>query len=91
MLGFIVRLVGYAALLGVSLRAAQTLWENSGLNEVAMLQPFHHDGIVVLVVAPLVLALIGVGPLRFLAAFCAFSLAGAALTAPFACARAAGL
>ena len=91
MRGFIVRLVGYAVLLGVSSRVAQTLWDDNGLNEVAMLQPFHHDGIVVLVVAPVVLALIGIGRLRALAVFVAFCLAGAAVTAPFVCARAVGV
>jgi hypothetical protein len=44
-----------------------------------------------MLIAPLVLALLGVGRLRPVAIFIAFFLAGAALTAPAVCARAAGL
>jgi hypothetical protein len=90
MLGFIVRLVGYALLLGVSSRIAQTLWSNDGLDAVAVLQPLHDAGVLALVIAPLALALIGIGRARPLAVFVAFALAGAAVAAPFACARVAG-
>jgi hypothetical protein len=48
------------------------------------LQPFHDAGITTLVIAPIVLALLGVGPLRALAVGVAAFLAAAALTAPFA-------
>jgi len=87
---FIIRLVGYAVLLGVASRIAQTLWSNFGLDGIAALQPFHDAGVVALLVAPVVLALIGVGPLRSFAVFAGFYLAGAALTAPWVCARVAG-
>jgi hypothetical protein len=91
MIAFVMRLVGYALLLGVTSRVAQTLWSNAGLDEIAGLQPFHDAGVTALLVAPLVLALLGIGPLRSFALFVACFLAGAALTAPFVCARVAGV
>ncbi len=91
MQGFLVRLIAYAAFLGIVERIAVTLWSRAGLDGVTVLHPLHHDGIAVLLAAPVALALIGFGPLRALAVFVAFFLAGAALTAPFVCARAAGL
>jgi hypothetical protein len=90
MLGFIVRLIGYALLLGMAERIASTLWTRYGLDGFAALQPLHDNGIAVLLIAPLVLALIGVGSARLVALFVAFCLAGAALTAPFVLARVAG-
>jgi hypothetical protein len=90
MAGFVVRLVGYALLLGVSYRIAETLWSNDGLDAVAALQPVHDMGALVLVIAPVVLALIGIGRLRALALFAGCALAGAAITAPFVFARVAG-
>ncbi|MEA2689162.1 MAG: hypothetical protein QOD51_1769 [Candidatus Eremiobacteraeota bacterium] len=92
MVGFIIRLVGYALLLGIASRIAQTLWSNDGLDAVRALTSFHDKGVTGLLAAPLVLALIGTVPaLRAVAVFLAFFLAGAALTAPFVCARVAGL
>jgi hypothetical protein len=92
MVGFIVRLIGYALLLGVASRVAQTLWSNDGLDAVGALESFHDKAVTALLIAPLVLALIGAVPaLRALAVFLAFFLAGAALTAPFVCARLAGV
>ena len=90
MLGFVVRLVGYALLLGVSSRVAQTLWSNDGLDGIAALQPLHDAGVIALAAAPIVLALIGIGRLRPFAVFAGFALAGAAVTAPFVFARVAG-
>jgi hypothetical protein len=90
MRGFIVRLVGYALLLGVSYRVAQTWWANDGLDGLTALQPVHDTGVLVLVIAPVVLALVGIGRLRPVALFAGFALAGAALTAPFVLARVAG-
>jgi len=90
MVAFIVRLVGYALLLGVTSRIAQTMWSNDGLDVIGALRHFHDVGVTVLLVAPLVLALLGIGRLRELAVFIAFFLAGAALTAPFVCARVVG-
>ncbi len=92
MAGFIVRLVGYALLLGLASRAAQNMWTQYGLEGVAELGPFYHAGTFALLVAPVVLALAGsVRPLRSLAVFAGFFLAGAALTAPFVCARVSGV
>jgi hypothetical protein len=81
---FVIRLVLYALLLGLTSRLAQALWSNHGLDGVTDLQPFHDGGITALMFAPLVLALIGAGRMRWVALFLACCLAGAALTAPFA-------
>jgi hypothetical protein len=91
MLGFIVRLAGYGVLLGVTASVALVWWSQNGLDGIAALQRLHDDGIAVLLIAPIVLALIGFGPLRAFAVFAGFFLAGAALTAPFVCARVAGV
>ena len=90
MISFIIRLVGFALLLGVSSRVAQTLWSQNGLDAVVALQPFYDAGVAALLIAPLILALLGFGRLYALAVFVAAALAGAALTAPFVCARVAG-
>ena len=89
--GFIVRLVGYALVLGVVARIAAGLWVQQGLDGSVVLQPLHDFGVEVLLGAPLVLALVGFGRLRGAALFIAAFLIGAALTAPFACARFAGI
>jgi hypothetical protein len=91
MLGFLIRLIGYALLLGLSARIAAAIWTRDGLDGVAGLQPFHDGGMIVLYAAVLVLALVGFGRLRAPALFVGFFLAGAALTAPFAIARVAGV
>jgi hypothetical protein len=91
MVNFIIRLVSYALLLGVTSRVAQSLWSGYGLEEVRRLQHFHDVGAMALLVAPAVLALLGVGLLRQVAVFVAFYLVGSALTAPLVCARIAGL
>ncbi len=91
MLGFVIRLIGYGLLLGLSARIAQALWSQNGLDGIAALQTLHDNGLIALYVAPLVLALIGFGPLRPLAMFAGFFLAAAALTAPFAISRVAGV
>jgi hypothetical protein len=88
--GFVIRLVAYALVLGVSARIAQSLWINDNLDTVNDLQAFHDIGISVMVIAPLVCALLGVGVLRRVMIFVAAFLVGVALTAPFACARFAG-
>jgi len=90
-LNFIVRLVGYAVLLGVASRIAQTLWSQNGLDGIAALQHVHDVGVVVLLGAPVVLALLGVGALRGLCVFAGCALAAAAITAPFVIARVAGV
>ncbi|BDE08207.1 hypothetical protein WPS_34830 [Vulcanimicrobium alpinum] len=87
MLNFLVRLVLYALLLGLSARVAQTLWTSNGLDTVAALQPLHDTGFLTLAIAPLVLALLGVGVLRSLCVFAACFLAAAAITAPIVLAR----
>jgi hypothetical protein len=85
--GFIVRLAGYAILLGIAARLAQWLWEKRGLDGVAVLQAPHETAVAVIALAPIVLALLGVGLLRRVALFVAWFLVGAVLTAPFAFAR----
>lgn len=87
MAGFIIRLAGYALLLEAVLRIAQAVWVRDGLDGIAGLQTAHDIGLYTLYFAPIVLALVGVGPLRRPAIFIAFFLAAAALTAPFAIAR----
>jgi hypothetical protein len=92
MVGFILRLLGYALLLQVASRVAQSMWLQDGLESVRRLQHFHDLGMTGLLVAPLALALVGsIVPLRSLAVFAGFFLAGAALTAPFVCVRVAGI
>ncbi len=85
--GFLIRLVGYALVLGVVSRVAEYLWVHGGLDGSIALQPFHDAGITTLVIAPIALAALGFGPLRRATIFVAAFLAGAALTAPFACER----
>ncbi len=85
--GFIVRLAVYAILLGIAARLAQFWWDQRGLGDVAVLQSLHDTAVAVLALAPIALALVGIGPLRPLAVFVAWFLVGAALTAPFALAR----
>jgi hypothetical protein len=89
--GFLIRLVAYALVLGVVARIAATLWVQFGLDGSIELQPFHDIGVEVLLIAPLPLALFGIGALRGAALFIAAFLAGVALTAPFAIARFTGL
>ena len=91
MANFIIRLVWYALLFGVTAYLFQTWWSGDGLDAVGALRSFHDKTILGLRVAPLVLALIGTGRLRSVAAFLAFLLAGAALTAPFVCTRISGV
>ena len=91
MANFIIRLVCYALLFGVTAYLFQTWWSGDGLDAVGALRSFHDKTILALRVAPLVFALFGTGRLRSLALFTAFLLAGAALTAPFVCARVAGV
>jgi hypothetical protein len=88
--GFLIRLVAYAVALGIVSRIAEYLWVQRGLDGSIALQPLHDAGITTLVIAPIVLAVIGFGPLRPVAIFIATFLIGAALTAPFALARFAG-
>ena len=89
--GFLVRLVAYAVVLLGALGIAEQQWERLGLWSYPVLQPFHDAGLLVLVVAPIVLAVAGFAALRVPAVFVAAFLVGAALTAPFAVARFAGI
>ncbi len=89
--GFVVRLVAYAVVLGIVARIAASAWVGYGLDGSIDLQPFHDGGLLTLTIAPLVLALLGFGALRVPAIFAGAFLAGAALTAPFACAHFSGL
>ncbi len=88
---FVIRLVGYALVFGIVSRLAQMWWTGHGLDGIAALQPFHDAGMTTLLVAPVILALVGAGAMRPLAVFVAGVLAGAALTAPFVIAIAAGI
>jgi hypothetical protein len=90
MLQFFFRLIGYALLLGIASRIAQTLWTANGLDQFASVQSLHDDGLIVVAIAPLVLALAGFGALRDLCVFVGCALAAAAITAPFVIARVAG-
>ena len=90
MIGFVIRLVGWVLLLGCTARIADAVWANDGLSGIVGLQSFHDGGMIALIAAPIILALAGFGPLRGLAMFVGFFLAGAALTAPFAIARVVG-
>jgi hypothetical protein len=87
---FVVRLAGYAIALGLVARLGEWLWDRRGLDRVFQLQSGHDAALTVLALAPIGLALLGVGVLRPLAVFVASFLIGAALTAPFAFARLAG-
>jgi hypothetical protein len=91
MANFIIRLVGYAVLFGVTAYLFQMWWSGDGLDAVGALRSFHDKTILGLRVAPLAFALLGIGRLRSVAVFIAFVLAGAALTAPFVCARVSGV
>ena len=86
-LAFVIRLVGYALLLGISSRIAQNAWSDLGLDALASAQPLHDAGVLTLLIAPVPLALAGIGALRGACVFVAFVLAGAVLTAPYAIAR----
>jgi hypothetical protein len=91
MAGFILRLLGFALLFGVTAYLFQMWWSSNGLDAVGALRSFHDKAVLGLRVAPLVLALIGIGRLRSAAIFLGFALAGAAVTAPFVCARVSGV
>jgi hypothetical protein len=87
LIGYIMRLVGYALVVGIPARLAQWLWERKNVDTVDQLQGPHATAILVLEIAPFVLALFGFGRLRNLAVFIALVIDGALLTAPFAFAR----
>ena len=91
MIGFVIRLIGWALLLGCTARLSDAIWTNDGLTGIAGLQSFHDSGMIALLGAPVILALAGAGPLRAPVTFVGFFLAGAGLTAPFAIARVAGI
>jgi hypothetical protein len=89
--GFIVRLVGYALVFGITARVAEAMWVQQGLDNAIDLQGLHDLGIRALIIAPFVSALLGVRRYRPVIVFLAAFLVGAALTAPFACARFSGI
>jgi len=86
-IGYIMRLVGYALIVGIPARIADWLWQQKNIDTVEQLQGPHAATILVLEIAPFVLALFGFGRLRNLAVFIALVVDGALLTAPFAFAR----
>jgi hypothetical protein len=87
LIGFVVRLVGYALLIGIPVRFAEYLWERAGLDQVSALRAPHDLAITIATYAPVVLALFGFGALRRPAIFVAGYIVGVALTASFAFAR----
>jgi hypothetical protein len=84
---YIVRLVGYALLIGIPVRIAEYFWQRATLDQVDLLSLPHSIAAATATIAPFVLAVFGFGALRNAAIFVATALAGAALTAPFALAR----
>lgn len=84
---FVVRLVGYALLIGIPVRIAEYFWVRASLDGVDVLRPAHDLAATTATLAPFVLAVFGFGALRNAAVFIAMFIAGAALTAPFALAR----
>jgi hypothetical protein len=86
-IAFVVRLVGYALLIGIPVRIAEYFWERAALDQVDVLRPLHDAGALTVTIVPFVLALFGFGALRNAAIFVAMYIAAAALTAPFALAR----
>jgi hypothetical protein len=87
LIGYIMRLVGYALVVGIPARLAEWIWQQKNIDTVDQLQGPHSTAVVVLEIAPFVLALFGFGRLRNLAVFIALVIDGALLTAPFALAR----
>ncbi len=86
-IAFVVRLVGYALLIGIPVRIAEYFWVRASLDGVDALRPPHDAAATIATLAPFVLAIFGYGALRNFAVFIALYIAGAALTAPFAFAR----
>lgn len=86
-IAYVVRLVGYALLIGIPVRIAEYFWLRNALDSVDMLRPAHDIATAAATISPFVLALFGFGALRNAAVFAALFIAGAALTAPFAFAR----
>jgi hypothetical protein len=87
LIAFVVRLVGYALLIGIPVRVAEYFWTRAALDQVDALRPPHDVATATATIAPFVLAFFGYGALRNAAVFVALYIAGAALTAPFALAR----
>jgi hypothetical protein len=90
-IAYVVRLVGYALLIGIPVRIAEWLWVRASLDVVDVLQGPHVAATATATIAPFVLAIFGFGALRNTAVFVAMFIAGAALTAPFALARLAAI
>jgi len=82
-IGYIMRLVGYALLVGIPARLAEWFWQQKNLDTVDQLQAPHSYAVFALTAVPFVLALFGFGRFRNLAIFVALALDGAVLTAPF--------
>jgi hypothetical protein len=87
LIAFVVRLVGYALLIGIPVRLAEYFWVRAALDQVESLRSSHDIAAVTATIAPFILAVFGYGALRNVAVFLALYIAGAALTAPFALAR----
>jgi hypothetical protein len=86
-IAYVVRLVGYALLIGIPVRIAEYFWVRAALDSVDLLRTPHEVATATATIAPFVLAVFGYGALRNVAVFIALFIVGAALTAPFALAR----
>jgi hypothetical protein len=86
-IAYVIRLVGYALLIGIPVRIAEYFWERGALDQVDALNSLHDVASLTATIAPFILAFFGYGALRNAAVFIALYIAGAALTAPFALAR----
>jgi hypothetical protein len=86
-IAYVVRLVGYALVIGIPVRIAEYFWVRGTLDQVDALRPLHDIATLTATIAPFVLGIFGFGALRNAAVFIALYIAGAALTAPFAFAR----
>lgn len=83
---FIVRFLAYSLVLWAAYAIAQTQWTHADLDLNDAFNSLHALGVIVLTVAPLVLAIVAIIA-RPVAIFVLFYLVGAVVTAPFALAR----
>jgi hypothetical protein len=83
---FLLRFIGYAIVMAIAYGIANFFWAQNGLDFVDTVQGLHSLAVVVVGVAPLILALVAIVA-RPVAVFLLFYIAGAIVTAPFALAR----
>ena len=83
---YLLRLVGYAIILGIATRIADAMWVQDGLDSFGQLQTWHGEGLTAMTWAPIVIAFISLAAPR-IALFLAFLAIGAVLSEPYAFAR----